>query len=112
MSEQPQILFPSPEAILTHADPVIRIMGRGAIAAWTEAFQAWVNDELKRSDRTQVLIAVTRLLVLTHSSLAANMLKESGFQAMASGFKDLIDEDYVKHAQQCLVAVQQTRKGR
>lgn len=111
MSEVPPVVV-SPEDALTHHDPVVRITARGAISDWTERLQAWLNEEFKRTDdKADVLIAVTRLFVMTHSSLAANMIKETGFTDMADTFKVCIDAEYVRHANQCLVYLQAQKEG-
>lgn len=101
------------EDALTHPDPIVRIIARGSLSKWIDVFQAWVNEEFARcDDRLDVLHGISRLLVMTHSSIAANMMKEGGFPTAAEALKLTVDEVYVSHAEQCRISIQAVRRGR
>ncbi|WFS02187.1 hypothetical protein [Rhizobium tumorigenes] len=99
------------EALMSD-DPVVAMVARGAGSTWVEGFQAWVNDERERGGAKalpDMIQAVTRLMVLTHSSTIANVMAPGGFQVMADVFKAVIDEDYVAHAERCRQHIQTLR---
>lgn len=104
------------EALLSD-DPIVRIVARGAVSGWVGQFQAWINDEYARAHdkpdlKADLMIAVTRLMVLTHSSFIANLTSEDGFPVAAETMKDFIDDEYVRHAIMCQAVIQGQRRSR
>jgi hypothetical protein len=105
--------FASNDDALLSADPITRIVARGVCSKWAAEFQAWVNAEVKQGTTDDdLIIAITRLFVLTHSSVAANILKPSGFQVAADMFKACTDAEYLAHAEKCKQVLQARRAAR
>jgi hypothetical protein len=95
------------------SDPVTRISARATASTWVDGFQRWLMSEVKRGeDPAHILIAMMRVQIMTHSSLAANFTGPGGFHAVADGYKDMIDVMYVHHAQECVKAMAEKRSGR
>jgi len=112
-----QVFAIGAEEALLSDDPIARIFARGAVSGWVEQFQAWVNDEFSRTSgnadlKSDLIIAIGRLMVATHSSFVANLMNEDGFQVAADAMKDFIDKDYVQHALMCQAAIREQRGAR
>ncbi|MFK0330881.1 hypothetical protein ACIQUB_07135 [Rhizobium sp. NPDC090275] len=87
------------EEALLGDDPIMRIMARSSTSTWAEHFQQWVDDELNRGeDPKYLLFAIMAMQVMTHSSVAANLVEPGGYQAIADSYKDLIDQRWIRHA--------------
>jgi len=111
-----EVITTGPEEALVSDDPVVRIVARGAMSSWVEQFKDWVQDEARRSrgpiGEGDLLIAMTKLMVMTHSSVVANFMSEGGFPLMAFAIKGCVDEEYVRHAKMCREVVLQKRAAR
>jgi hypothetical protein len=104
------------EEALVSDNPVERMMARGAASSWVDRFQAWVSEEFSRTSgdtglQSDLIIAVGKLMIATHSSFIANFMSEGGFPVVAEAMKDFIDQEYVRHAMLCRTVIQEQRGG-
>ncbi len=97
------------EALLS-SNPITRITARATASRWVGSFQEWLNSEVARGeDPANIILAMIRVHIMTHSSVVANFMGPKGFQEVADGYKMLIDASYVRHANECAVAIAQER---
>lgn len=86
-------------AALTSDSPTARIMARGAAATWMPGFVAWANDELNRPkvNPVNVLYALALMQMQIYASLAAQVVRAEGSDAVVEFYVALADKELRKH---------------
>ncbi|MGG7535325.1 hypothetical protein [Rhizobium sp. 12,4] len=99
------------ENALTHENPRVRLVARAGASKWAQEFQKWIESEIVRgTDPASLLIGVIDIQIMTHSSLAANFVKPAAFRDLAEGYKAMIDERWISHAEQSQQMMMERRR--
>lgn len=87
------------EDALLSEDSLTRMIARAGVSTWLAGFQEWVNDEIKRGEKeTDLLLAIISVQIMTHASVAANVMSAEGFPAMLEVYKHMLNDKWLPHA--------------
>lgn len=84
---------------LTASDPVTRCCGRALASAWPGGLQQWVQAEVQRGTKIDVLLsALFNMQAQIAAAVVGNVIGLSGHQAALQNFQRVVDNQFLKHA--------------
>ncbi|MER8380685.1 hypothetical protein [Mesorhizobium sp. M1399] len=85
--------------VLTASDPVTRCSGRALASDWPRALQQWVEAEVTRGTKIDVLLtALFNMQVQIAAGVVGNVISVGGHEVALQNFRKIVDGQFLKHA--------------